>query len=396
MFIRSMCCIVFFLSSTVAQPHQDVTNKYYVGRGEDASLDVARERARTNLIEQIQVLVTSSLHTIKSENGSTLQNSAVQSTYSYSSIMLRDVQEKVEHEQGVYRVTKLVTRSVVQSIFDQRRRQTIDYLTAAEAEGDGTTAVDLQRMLNNYYKAWLMAGLYPDTISYSFRFGGVSGVTAGIPRAMQLVCDNIVFSPSRKVDDEYTTWKYSVMWSGRPLKNLRYTFYDGRGDNEETVKNGSAQATFFFTDKRERLFPVAIQYRETDLQDALLAIADSMRAPFAPKMTIQVLLPGEKIKVIDTVRAIPLPKTLQPLMERHTDLAFFKSEIDRLSKYGDIVAGNKNKFDKLDGLYVIVLDAEGIKSILLYDKGNYTNTATGSMIHLPDYAGKKILWVKVQ
>ena len=293
MFIRFLYCVVFLFSCAVGQPFHEDPGHYYIGRGEHASLDVARARAYANMVEQIQVLVSSTLRTSSSEHNSALQQTADQSTSSMSLIVLRDVQESIDQGQGVYRVIKYVPKSVVQSIFEQRRGQVLDYLRAAEAEGDATAAVDLQRMLGDYYKAWLMAGLYPDTISYSFKFGGAGQVTTGIPRAMQLVSDNVAFSPSRKIGDEYTTWKYAVTWSGRPVKKLRFTLHDGLGESEEAVAGGLAQVTFFFTDKRERRIPVTIYYRDVDQQDALLAIADSIQAGFAPVLTLQLLLPGE-------------------------------------------------------------------------------------------------------
>jgi hypothetical protein len=429
MIIRSFLCILFFMSAASGQAFSETPDAYYIGRGEHASLDGARSRAYANMVEQIQVLVTSTLRTSTSEHASAVQNSAEQSTLSISSIVLRDVQEQVDEKKGVYIVVKYVQRSVVHAIFEQRRRQIIDYLNAAEAEVRGSAAVDVHGMLSNYYKAWLMAGLYPDTISYPFAFGGLSVVSSGIPLAMQRVCDNIVFVPVRKIDDEYTTWKYAVLWAGRPVTTLRYAFHDGLGESEEEVTNGTTQATFLFTDKRERTIPASIEYHETDAQDALLAAADSMRSPYAPKLAIHFPLPGEARSAQDTVSpgsaAAPsvsvarpaqldtgdtsafahgdspgqhrvLPVGLQALADKGSSLAFFKSEIARLSKRGDIVAGKKGDFESLDGLYLIVLDGTGVQTILYYTNGAYINTRSGETITLPDYAGKRTLWVKVQ
>ncbi|HLP18541.1 MAG TPA: LPP20 family lipoprotein, partial [Bacteroidota bacterium] len=259
MFIRSLCFAVLLSSSVTGQSFHDTPNNYYIGRGEHASLDVARSRAYANMVEQIQVLVSSTLHVTTSEKNSDLLNSADQSTLSFSSVVLRDVEETVEQTQGVYHVIKFVPKSVVRAIFDRRRRQIIDDLAAAEAEGEGTGGVDLQRMLQQYYRALLMAGMYPDTLSYPFTSGGISDVVTGIPLAMQRVCDKIVFTPTRKLDDEYSTWRYGVTWTGRPVTHLRFTFHDGLGESEEEVRNGAAQATFLFTDKRERIIPLSIQ-----------------------------------------------------------------------------------------------------------------------------------------
>ncbi|HLP15709.1 MAG TPA: LPP20 family lipoprotein [Bacteroidota bacterium] len=426
--LRALICAMLFSSVSFGQTFQDNPNSYYIGRGQDASIDVARARAYANMVEQIQVIVSSSLRTATSEKNSSMQNSADQTTLSFSSIMLRDVQEDVQQGQGVVRVTKYVMRSTVRSIFEQRRRQILDELRAAEAEADGTAGVDVQRMLGHYYAAWLATALYPDTLTYAFRFGGMSTVAAGIPMAMQRVCDRIRFIPDRKIDDEYTTWKYRVSWSERPVTHMRFTFHDGLGESEEEIRDGAVQATFLFADKRERRFPAAIEYHTSEFHDPLLAIADSIRSPFAPRMTVEVLLPGEtRTAVADTVAsgagratkiqqsltdagtvqdgrrdtaqkktALAMPRALQVLDAKKNDLAFVKSEMIRLGKRGDLIAGKKDDFESLDGLYVIVLDEQGIRAMLLYDRNTYTNIATGEPVQLPDYAGKRILWVKVQ
>ncbi len=112
MVTRSLCYIVFFLSTATSQTLHDVSNTYYIGRGEHALLEEARSFALSNMVEQIQVLVSSSFHSIASENNSGLRDSTYRSTLSKSSIMLRDVQETIEQGQGVYRVTKFVSKAV--------------------------------------------------------------------------------------------------------------------------------------------------------------------------------------------------------------------------------------------------------------------------------------------
>jgi hypothetical protein len=347
------------------------------------------------MVEQIQVLVSSSLRTSTAEHGAALENTAIRTTLSLSSIVLRDVEEHVDEGQGVFRVIKYVPRSAVHAAFEQRRRQIVDHLTAAEAEGHGTGPVDVQRMLSNYYMAWLIVGLYPDTLSYPFEFGGAGGVVTGIPLAMQRVCDRLAFAPSRKIDDDYTTWKYAVTWSGRPVSSLRYTFHDGLGESEEEVVNGFSQATFLFTDKRERLIPASIEYHETDAQDALLAAADSMRAAFAPKLTVNFIVPHAADTTGITAPPPMLPHLLAPFLDGRCDIASFKSEITRLSKRGEIIAGKKSDFESLDGLYLFVLTGDGVQTILQYHSGTYINMRTGDAITLPEYAGKRTLWVKV-
>ena len=93
MSIRSLLCVVFCISAAIGQTFQVPSNDHYIGKGEGASLDVARARAYANMVEQIQVLVSSALRTSTTGTNSSIQHSADQSTLSFSSIVLRDVQE---------------------------------------------------------------------------------------------------------------------------------------------------------------------------------------------------------------------------------------------------------------------------------------------------------------
>ena len=392
---RVLSCLVVIFSAACGQTMKLSPELYYIGRGEDASLEVARSRAQARMVEQIQVLVTSALRTSTTETAAGIRETADQSTVSFSSIALREVQEDVEEGQGVYHVTSYVARSVVRSVFEQRRRQIVDMLAAADAEERSADGVDLHRVLGLLYKAWLMAGQYPDTLSYPFHNEAPADVATGIAREMQRVCEGIVLAPSRKIDDEYTTWKYAAAWSGRPVKDLRISFYDGLGESEERVTNGAMQATFLFTDKRERQIHAFAEYRDIDGLDPLLALADSTRGQFAPRMMFAFPLPGDRLPTA-AQRTSAVPSALQPIMAKRGDLAFVKNEISRLSRRGDIVAGKKSDFDVSDGLYVVILDDAGVRALLQCSHDKYIDTETGDSVLLPDYNGKRILWVKLQ
>ena len=391
---------------TVAPPAKD----YYVGVGEDASLEKARSLAYANMVEQIQVLVSSSFQTRTRETNGKIDQSAQQSTVSFSSILLRDVQETVTKTGDIFRVTKYVSKEAVRSMFAMRRQQIIDHCAAAEAALNTTSNIDLQSAFDHYYKAWLLAWLYPDTLSYSFRLVGMSVVSTGIERAMTAAAEKIVFAPLRKLDDELTTWKYTALWSGQPISRLRYSFFDGLGQSEDAVRNGAAQLTFFFADKRERQIQLKIEYRSSEGFEGLLAVADSIRSGSAPTLTFTALLPGEKVDQppatgkpaptgVEAVKAVApekLPAPLQQLLAHRKALPEFLETLEKLSKRGEIIAGSRKDFDNLNGLYVIVLDGTGIVAILRHTDGKYLNADTGDEIRLPDFAGKRILWVRVQ
>ncbi len=417
MYIRVLVCVIVFASSAFCQGYRDDPELYYIGRGEHASLEGARSRAYANMVEQIQVLVSSSLRTSTAETAAGVTSTADMATLTSSSIQLRDVREEIGEALGVYRVVKYVSRSAVASVFAQRRMQILDLLAEAEAEENAAGPVNLRSLMGKYYQAWLLTGLYPDTVSYPFRHGGRAGVATGIPRAMQAVCDGISFSPARRIEDDYTTWKYDVSWHSRPVGHLRYTFNDGLGESEEEVVNGSAQATFLFVDKRARRIAASVEYREMSSHDALVRTADSLMARYAPVLTIAFQLPGEEatgdcvgptagndtagVKIVGGVAHLSrpfaaLPPVLQPLVEKRHDRAFVRGEIDRLVKRGDIIVGKRTDFGSLDGLHALVLDANGINAILTHTNGTYFNAETGDAVLLPAFSGKTIIWIQPQ
>lgn len=394
-FLAKQAVWFIFLPFLLACQQRDITSeRYYIGLGEDANLENARSEAYSNMVEQIQVIVSSSLSTTKEENNTTFKETTRQSTLSSSFIVLRDVQESISKNGNLYRVTKYVSKESVRSMFALRRQQIIDNCSAAEAILSSTGNIDLQSAFDHYYKASLLAWLYPDTLSYPFKNIGRSDVSTGIAHAMIAVASKVTFTPLKKLDDELTTWKYTALWSGQPISRLRYSFFDGLGESEEGVRNGVAQMTFLFTDKREREILFKIEYLSSVRLEGVLSVADSIRSENAQILTFSAMLPGDKVSKASIPQKIPSP--LQQLLDHRKGLSEFKEALDRLSKRGDIIAGSKKNFDNLNGLYVIVLDANGIVALLRHADGKYSNTETGDEIQLPDFAGKRILWVRVQ
>lgn len=392
---RLLLSLFFFIvSNSFGQITSPSPSDFYIGLGEDANLETARSDAYSNMVEQIQVIVSSSLSTTREENNAAFKETSRQSTLSSSLVVLRDVQENVSKNGDLYRVTKYVSKESVRSMFALRRQQIIDHCSEAETILRSTGKIDLQSAFDHYYKAWLLAWLYPDTLSYPFNNIGRSDVSTGIAQAMTAVANKVTFTPLKKIGDELTTWKYTANLSGQPISRLGYSFFDGLGESEEAVHEGNTQMTFLFNDKREREIPLRIEYRSSEGLDGILSIADSTRSGNAPVITVSAVLPGEKISKVSIAQKIPAP--LQQLLDHRNSLSGFKESLDKISKRGDIIAGNKRDFDNLNGLYLVVLDSNGVVALLQHDGGKYFNIETGDEIRLPDFEGKKILWVRVQ
>ena len=406
----SLSLFLLLASLSSAQTVAISAKDYYIGFGEDPSLEKARSRAYAAMVEQIQVLISSSFQAGTREMNGKIDQSAQQSTVSFSLILLRDVQENVTEASDLYRVTKYVSKDAVRSMFALRRQQIVEHCTAAEAALNTAGNVDLQSAFEHYYKAWLLAWLYPDTLSYPFRLIGQSSVSTGIERAMTAAAEKIEFAPLRKLDDELTTWKYTALWSGQTISRLRYSFFDGMGQSEDIVRSGGTQMTFLFADKRERQIPLRLEYHPTEGLEGLLGVADSLRANSAPALIFTALLPGEKSdnppatekvsptvdKEAKTVVSQKLPVPLQQLLTHRKSLTEVLRNLREFERRGDVIAGRKESFDNLNDLYVIVLDGAGLLAVLHHKEGKYTNTETGEEIRLPDFVGKRILWVRVQ
>ncbi|MFZ1977881.1 MAG: hypothetical protein WAV76_07970, partial [Bacteroidota bacterium] len=295
--LLSFFFIALSSSSLYSQPVEE-----YVGTAQGRDLQIVRESAFQNLAQQIQVFISSKSYRETREDNKALKDSLFSSTLAQSFMSLTDVRETIDKiDNDNFRVTKSVAKVSVQKMFDMRRKRILDYLNDAERilnEYKTKTVVSLQSVLDDYYQAYLLNLLYPDTITYSFDSQAAS-VAVGIPNRMSALARSLEFIPIKQIDDDYIVWQYSVRYNGKAVLDFHYSFFDGMGQSEGMVHNGEAQLTLYYSHKenKERQSQIQMEFPSPDELDNTLSMASKFLNTAVLQKTITIIVPAEKTAI---------------------------------------------------------------------------------------------------
>jgi hypothetical protein len=374
------------------------TDQYYHGIAVDKNVNEARTAAYNALIQQIQVVVSSNFKRNQSETNNSYTDETNISTVARSTMSLTDVTEKVETlPDKTYRVTKTVPKESVRKMFNDRMQKIFDHLREAQsiAFPKGTVKnIPLHSSLINFYQAYLLAILYPDTISFpTGREQKLSSVMVGIPNTIDQISSSIKFKPVKMIDDEFIVWKFRVEYQGIPVQSMRYSYFDGMGQSDGEVTDGETQITLFYpkSEKKERTLNINLEYLYESEMDEVLKMGYSSNAVSRMLKIIPVKIPADAVIKAET------PKPPQPLavfQDKDITPDNLKKELDRLSRKGMIVTGKASDFETLHGLYCLVIDRSGLKAFMKNEHNKYFDYLTESQRELKEFSGMKIIWME--
>jgi len=385
-----ICCVPVCFSQS---------NGEYVGIAQGKDLESVKISALQNLAQQIHVFISNKSMREMSENAETFKDSMFSNTIAQSFVSLTDVKETIEKtDDQTFKVVKTVSKANVQKMFDMRRKRILDYLDEAErlrSEANTKPSVSLQPMLNNYYQAYLLNTIYPDTLTYYFNSQATS-LAVGIPNMLNEIARSIEFIPTKLIDDEYIVCKFLARYNGKEVFKLNYSIYDGMGQSEGEVQNGETQITLYYPkeEKKDRQVQAQLEFLPADELDNTLSIAKKFMNTTPLQKTILINFPGDTDKIAPKIVQQP-PQTLMGLVNVKTSFEDVKKEIDLLIKKRIIVQGRASDFETLNGLYCIVVDRPGLIALLKNTNNKYYNYLTNSEVELKEFAGKRILWFEL-
>jgi len=410
---RLALSIVFALVPSVllSQVQSSLSPDDYSGVGIDVNLEKARLSALNALTQQIQVFVSSSFENRTTEINRGLDQRTYSNVVARSVIDLRDVKERSERlEDGSFRVTKYVSKDAVKEMFGRRRERILEHLRIAQQELLGSR-LNLGSSLKHFYWAYLLARLYPDTLSFSISIdsakrGRSTNLAVEVPNVLESLIKQLEFRPIKRIEDEIIVWKYGATLNRRPIASLQFNYFDGMGQTEGEVKDGEVKIALFFSKKenREREIVIDVEFKYAGEMDEILHLADTLRTSTTIPNTFTVLIPGgSEIPAVSKPVSLPperkppisLPKPLSDLISTGNDFSMTIKKVNTLVKQNKILAGSAKDFESLEGMYGLILGPEGIAAVVKCDKGKYYDASTGKLIDLKGFAGKKITWIEV-
>ena len=386
--------VLLILSSflSISQTRQD-----YLGTAIGKDLEAVRLTAYQNLTQQIQVFISNKSSRETNENQETFRDSMFSNTVTQSFMSLTDVKEKIEKiDDETFKVTQSVSRSSVQKMFDTRRKRIVDYLNEAERmriDSRTSSSVPLQELLDNYYQAYLLNAIYPDTLTYYFNSQQTT-LEVGIPNIINEVVRSIEFIPIKQIDDEYVVWKYLVLFNGKDVSKLRYSFFDGMGQSDGEVHNGETQITLYYSkkEKSERQIQFQLEYLSSNELDNILGLAKKFISTAPLQKVFLIKIPGEARSSISDQKP---PTALLGLIKAKSNFESIINEIDLLVKKGTILKGKPSDFETLNGLFCVVVDKPGLMALLRNTNNKYYDYISEKEVELKQYSGKRILWFEL-
>ena len=389
---------------------------YYKYSAENADLTKAQSDALSGLVQQVQSFVTTVLRQDKSEVVCIFLDCTVSSVIAVSSVKLKNVQEKVEKTQnGLYNVTKYISKASVQEMFDQRKVRILELLDVAQTEllnCKRVGSINLEIVFKDLYWAYLLASIHPSQITYTLKdesgevFRNSSDVLEGIRYFFETISSKIRALQLNRIEESNLVWKCRFEYAGIPISALNFSFYDGVGQTDGKVKNGQSIMTFFFPekDKKEREVDLAIEFKAQDEMDEFLLFAEEMtRSKFSTKDIILWLgsegikqeLPAKKMTKVDMIKGNGIPKPIQEVLSKSTSLKTVLDELRSMVKKRRIIVGRREDFESLEGMFGLVLDDTGAVALIIEQKGNWMDLIHSKTVETKELAGKKITWIEV-
>lgn len=393
--IFSLLCIgLISLSTSVTPQNRDSYSAIAVHK----NLDEARNAALNSLIQQIQVVVSSDFKRNQSEKNAGYSDETSISTVARSAMSLTNVSEKVESlPDKTFRVTKSVAKESVRKMFYERRLKILDHLREAQSLAFPqkiVSPVSLHSSLINYFQAYLLTVLYPDTISFAFgKEGKQTSVLVGVPNTLDQIVSALKFIPVKMIDDEFIVWKFKVEYRGTPVQYMRYSYFDGMGQGDGEVNDGETQLTLFYpkAEKKERTVSLNLEYLSESEMDEVLKMGYASNAVSRLVKIITIKIPGDLIVKAEGPK---LPVLFTPFLNRSITGDELKKELEKLSRKGSIVTARASDFETLNGLYCIVVDRDGLKAFMKNDQNKYYDFLSQSQKELKDFSGMRIIWME--
>jgi hypothetical protein len=201
--------------------------EYYWGEGQNVDASKARERAKSDLAGQVQVIIQSSFDSWVEERGGDVSELVKENIHAFSSVALRGLRECTYKKGREHLVFVYVDRRSVQEGFELRKSKIKELVRHGETlEQEGC----IGPCLKNTYWAYLLSLTYPDSISY--RFEGEARHTSDMPSAlsnrMQSLLRSIVVTPNTVYrDGPVLMVPLRFCYHNQPIQALSFSYYSG-------------------------------------------------------------------------------------------------------------------------------------------------------------------------
>jgi hypothetical protein len=211
---------------------------YYEATYRDKDPEQAELRARADIAQQIQSIVSVCFQDILTEENLEIKSefTSLQSI-SYSNVILRNVNVFRKKKLFHWEVTVRVTKRDVDQAFSERKYHIRSLITAGNLAFED---LSLSEAIRNYYWAYLLSFSYPDTVGVSLPNDFTGNARAVIPTFLRRMLSDIEVSTVKCwLDREYLVVDLSASYRSQPIGYLYCNYYTGSGNDIFEIINGS-------------------------------------------------------------------------------------------------------------------------------------------------------------
>ncbi len=262
--------IFLFLAQVSGQDRQTIisSGNYYYGSGVSFDEQEARDRALSELTQQIAVRVANSFRKKLSESSRGLEEDVESILKTHSAATLKNVQMiKQPQPDGRIEVFCYISRDEVSKIFAERKRLIYEmFQKARQYEANLNYAYALKL----HYFALLLINSVPDQ---NIVVDG-ENLTIEIPEQINRIIQKVRFAKVKDVllpgDEREITLR--VTGDGQPVSLLDFTFWDGQNQVQVTARDGLATFHLIGPSVKFNQLKLAIKYAYYDARDEFKVI----------------------------------------------------------------------------------------------------------------------------
>ena len=292
------------------------SGSYLYGIGQADEYRQADNNALDHLITQITVQVESYFVGKTTEVEGTVEEFAQSVVKTYSNVSLISAKSVlISDRKGKYEVMRYISLRDMEQVYADRKNKIIDFVQAGiKAESN----LRIGDALKNYYWGLLLLQSHKDRDAITCDFPDIGNrlLMSALPELINNVFTYLDFEVKNtewRPTEKYKAFYLQITYNGKPVDNLDFTFWTGRGySNPVSVRSGLGLTEFYdvVADQPDKI-KLAVEYayeNKSSYDLEVNAVFQNMRLPYFDRSEFAVSLAKQNFEAEPQIMKIETQK----------------------------------------------------------------------------------------
>ena len=292
------------------------SGNYLYGIGQADEYRQADNNALDHLITQITVQVESYFVGKTTEVEGTVEEFAQSVVKTYSNVSLISAKSVlISDRKGKYEVMRYISLRDMEQVYANRKNKIIDFVQAGiKAESN----LRIGDALKNYYWGLLLLQSHKDRDAITCDFPDIGNrlLMSALPELINNVFTYLDFEVKNtewRPTEKYKAFYLQITYNGKPVDNLDFTFWTGRGySNPVSVRSGLGLTEFYdvVADQPDKI-KLAVEYayeNKSSYDLEVNAVFQNMRLPYFDRSEFAVSLAKQNFEAEPQIMKIETQK----------------------------------------------------------------------------------------